>query len=121
MQTDTMIQLLKPTSGVPIAKGSNIYWWLREAMVHPRQGVRYQLRAKWKCGGDISAVCNPLRATGSTPLYLWLPPMMVSGGGDCHFPITCGTSLASPKTGPTSLGNHPKELALPVHPWISSI
>jgi hypothetical protein len=33
---------------------------------------------------------------------------MGSAGGDCHFPITCGTYLASPNRGPESLENHPK-------------
>jgi hypothetical protein len=50
-------------------------------------------RAPWHWGGDNSAINDPLRAPGSTPLYLCLPLVRGSVGGDCYFPIIRGTLM----------------------------
>jgi hypothetical protein len=42
-----------------------------------------------------SAVNNPLRAPGSTPLYLCLPPVWSAVGGNQLIPITRGTKMDS--------------------------
>jgi hypothetical protein len=47
-------------------------------------------RAAWHWGGDSSAINDPLRAPGSTSLYLCLPLIRGSAGGDYYFPITHG-------------------------------
>lgn len=41
-------------------------------------------------GGDGSVMNNPLEAPSSTMLYLCLPPIEGSEGGDCYFPTTSG-------------------------------
>jgi hypothetical protein len=51
------------------------------------------LRAAWYWGGESSAVNNPLGAPGSTPLYLCLPLVRGSMGGEYYFPIICGTLI----------------------------
>jgi hypothetical protein len=50
-------------------------------------------RAEWHWGGNSSAVNNLLGAPGSTPLYLCLPHVRGSAGGDYYFPITRGTLM----------------------------
>lgn len=45
-------------------------------------------RVEWHCSGDGSAANNPPEAPGSTPLYLCLPPIKGSEGGDYYCPIT---------------------------------
>jgi hypothetical protein len=50
-------------------------------------------RAAWHWGGDSSAVDDPLRAPGSIPLYLCLPLLRGSAGGDYYFPTTRGTLM----------------------------
>jgi len=50
-------------------------------------------RAARYCGGDSSATNNPFQASGSTPLYLCLPTICGSVGGDWYFPIIHGTLM----------------------------
>lgn len=38
---------------------------------------------------DRNVVNKSLQAWGSTPLYLCLPPLRCSAGGDCYFPSIC--------------------------------
>jgi hypothetical protein len=84
-------------------------------------------RVEWHCS-DSSAANNPLEAPGGTPLYLCLPPIRRSEGGDHYFPITLmkktwnknlskagilqyrSTCLDSLNRGPVSLVNHAREL-----------
>jgi hypothetical protein len=44
-------------------------------------------------GGNNSAANDPLRTPGNTLLYLYLPPIRLSGHGDYYFPINRGTLL----------------------------
>jgi len=37
----TLLPLQKPTFGIPITEGDNVCKQLKEAMVHPNQGVRH--------------------------------------------------------------------------------
>jgi hypothetical protein len=50
-------------------------------------------RAAWHWGGKGSVANDPLGAKGSTPLYLCLPHVWGSAGGDRYFPITRGTQM----------------------------
>lgn len=45
-------------------------------------------RVEWHCSGDSSAANDHLGAPGSTPLYVCLPPIRGSEGGDYYFCIT---------------------------------
>jgi hypothetical protein len=38
-------------------------------------------------------IYDPLGEPGSNPLYLCLPPVRGSAGGDCYFPITCRNKM----------------------------
>ena len=52
--------------------------------------------AAWHWGGDGSVMNDPLGAPGSTPLYLCLPPVRGSAGGDYYFPTTRGMHMETP-------------------------
>jgi hypothetical protein len=57
-------------------------------------------------GWLIASVMNdPLGAPGSTPLYICLPPVWGTAGGDQLIPITRGTNMDTSKTeiGPLDL------------------
>jgi len=90
------VLLHKPTPGELVTEGVNTYRRLTGLMVHAKvSGI--MPRAAWYCGGDSSTTNNPFRAPGSTPLYLCLPPICGSVGGDCYLPITHDTPMEKTK------------------------
>ena len=94
-------------------------------------------RAAWHWGGKGSVPNDPLGAPGSTPLYLCLPPVWGTAGGDRYYPVLVGPKIKTTKIkekksskrrdsvvqrhlhkyaqqGPV-LANHPRELGLPAN------
>lgn len=62
-------------------------------MVYPSLGEASYQGQHGTLGGDSSTTEDPVEAPGSTLLYLCLPLVNGSVGGDCYFPITCGTLM----------------------------
>jgi hypothetical protein len=58
------------------------------AMIHLSQGVRYHAKGYTALDWNLTSVDNdPLRALGSTPLYLHLPPIWGAVGGKLLDPL----------------------------------
>jgi len=71
--------LQKPTFGIHNMERGDVYRQPTESVVR-----HIVPRAKWHCSGDRSATNNPLGAPGSTLLFLCLPPIRGSAGGDYY-------------------------------------
>jgi hypothetical protein len=75
--------LPKANPGILIAEGVTAEKMVNRAMVHLSQGVRHHAEGCVALGWNLASVVNnPLEGPSYTPLYLCLPPVWGTVGGD---------------------------------------